>query len=175
MEEDEIDNFLNNFEETQRKEEAAEAPIKDEQIQDYVTEKLNQLTSISIESIQDVKDLAIASNDGETISALASLIAAGTKQLELLSKFALQKEKLKSSTKMQDKDHAHKEKMIDKKHEQLKELNGSNNSTPQLPGQMNQQNNFFITASREEIMEKLVGDIKKKVDQKRIIDIEESH
>lgn len=173
MEEDEIDNFLNNFEETQRKEEATEAPIKDDQIQDYVTEKLNQLTSISIESIQDVKDLAIASNDGETISALASLIAAGTKQLELLSKFALQKEKIKSSSKMQDKDHAHKEKMIDKKHEQLKELNGGNN-TPQLPGQMNQQNNFFITASREEIMEKLVGDIKKKVDQKQIIDIEES-
>jgi hypothetical protein len=172
MEEDEIDNFLNNFEETQRKEEAAEAPIKDEQIQDYVTEKLNQLTSISIESIQDVKDLAIASNDGETISALASLIAAGTKQLELLSKFALQKEKLKTNEKMQDKDHAHKEKMLDKKHEQLKELNGGNN--PQLPGQMNQQNNFFITASREEIMEKLVGDIKSKVAvQKKTIDIEE--
>lgn len=172
MEEDEIDNFLNNFEETQRKEEATEAPIKDEQIQDYVTEKLNQLTSISIESIQDVKDLAIASNDGETISALASLIAAGTKQLELLSKFALQKEKLKTNEKMQDKDHAHKEKMLDKKHEQLKELNGGNN--PALPGQMNQQNNFFITASREEIMEKLVGDIKSKVAvQKKIIDIEE--
>ncbi len=172
MEEDEIDNFLNNFEETQRKEEATEAPIKDEQIQDYVTEKLNQLTSISIESIQDVKDLAIASNDGETISALASLIAAGTKQLELLSKFALQKEKLKTNEKMQDKDHAHKEKMLDKKHEQLKELNGGNNLA--LPGQMNQQNNFFITASREEIMEKLVGDIKSKVAvQKKIIDIEE--
>jgi hypothetical protein len=44
----------------------------------------------------------------------------------------------------------------------------------QLPGQMNQQNNFFITASREEIMEKLVGDIKSKVAvQKKIIDIEE--
>jgi hypothetical protein len=172
MEEDEIDNFLNNFEETQRKEKATEAPIKDEQIQDYVTEKLNQLTSISIESIQDVKDLAIATNDGETISALASLIAAGTKQLELLSKFALQKEKLKTNEKMQDKDHAHKEKMLDKKHDQLKELNGGNN--PQLPGQMNQQNNFFITASREEIMEKLVGDIKSKVAvQKKTIDIEE--
>jgi len=172
MEEDEIDNFLNNFEETQRKEEATEVPIKDEQIQDYVTEKLNQLTSISIESIQDVKDLAIATNDGETISALASLIAAGTKQLELLSKFALQKEKLKTNEKMQDKDHAHKEKMLDKKHDQLKELNGGNN--PQLPGQMNQQNNFFITASREEIMEKLVGDIKSKVAvQKKTIDIEE--
>lgn len=173
MQDDEIDKFLNNFEATQRQEVARENPIKDEEIQDYVTEKLNQLTHISFESIQDVKDLAIASNDGETITALASLIAAGTKQLELLTKFALQKEKLKVNEKMQDKDLAHKEKMIDKKHEQIKELNGGD-SPAALPAPKNQQNNFFINASREEIMEKLVGDIKKKVVQNQIIDIPES-
>lgn len=172
MEEDEIDSFLSNFENTQNtkriKEEASNAPIKEEQLQDYVTEKINQLATISIESIQDVKDLAIASNDGETISALAALIAASTKQLEVLSKISLAHIKIKSSEKMQEKSHAHKEKIVERKHEQLKELGGADGNTPQLL----QQNNVYINATREEILDHLVADIKKTTaEQKKIIDI----
>ena len=171
MEEDEIDSFLNNFEATQNtkrlKEEATNAPIKEEQLMDYVTEKINQLAALSIESIQDVKDLAVASNDGETISALAALIAASTKQLEVLSKISLSHAKIKSSEKMQDKSHAHKEKIVERKHEQLKELGaGDNGPTPLL-----QQNNVYINATREEILEHLVSDIRKSTEQKKIIDI----
>lgn len=172
MEEDEIDKFLNNFEQTQREQDAKQEPIPEDKIQDYVTEKLNQLTNLSIESVQEFKDAALASNDAEVIAALAALITAASKHLETLGKFALNKDKIKSKEKMQDKDHVFKEKIVDKKHEQLKELNGGN--TPLLPGgTMNQQNNFYITASREEIMEKLVGDIKQKLEEKpaREIDI----
>ena len=68
---------------------------------------------------------------------------------------------------MQDKSHAHKEKIVERKHEQLKELGaGDNGPTPLL-----QQNNVYINATREEILEHLVSDIRKSTEQKKIIDI----
>jgi len=167
MKEDEMDEFLNNFEETPKTttQTGNVVPIKEENLQDYVTERINQLATISIESIQDVKDLAIASNDGETISALASLIAASTKQLELLSKISLSLQKIKSAEKMQDKTIAHKEKVVERKHEQLKELGGAGEQ-PQLL----QQNNVYVTATREELLTLMMADIKKP--EKKIIDID---
>lgn len=172
MEEDEIDKILQNFEVERPQQPRQEIrPIAAEKMDDYISSKLDQIAQLSIDSIEDVKDRAIASGDGETIAALASLITAASKQLELMSKFALQKHKIANSEKMQDKEHAHKEKMLEKKHEQQKELaGGSSASVPHLQ----QQNNFYISASREEIMDKLLGDIKSKVNNTPIIDVNES-
>ncbi len=170
MEDDEIAKILQNFEVTPKaKKQEPEEPLDLDNIEDSIAKNLNTITQLSIDSIEEVKDLAIASNDGETIAALASLITAASKQLELMSKFALQKRKMKNAEEMQDKALAHKEKLLERKHEQLKELNGGGSQQPQL-----QQNNFYINASREEIMERLLGDIKEKVNKQPLtIDVSE--
>ena len=170
MESDDIENFLNNFEETEKTNYSppVDEKIEPENYEAYISEKVNKLTDLSMESIEEVKDIAIASGNGETITALASLITAASKQLEILSKLTLQKENIKSKHAMQDKDLKHKEKIVDKKLEHEKLLSNGQNDAPAL-----QQNNFYINASREEIMDRLLTDIKQKVDQHKILEAEE--
>jgi|GEM_PF-1697889 len=174
MEDADIDKFLQNFELEQKpaptQKQNQPVKIDPENLEEYITGKLDEIAQISIDSIEEVKDIAIQSNDGETISALASLITAASKQLELMSKFALQSRKIKNAESMQAKDHALKEKLLERKHEQQKELLGNSNSG----GMHMQQNNFYINASREEIMQQLTSDINSKVEKQPLtIDLTE--
>jgi ferritin len=174
MEDADIDKFLQNFDLEQKpttNQKQDQPKIDPENLEEYITGKLDEIAQLSIESIEEVKDIAIQSNDGETISALASLITAASKQLELMSKFAMQKNKIKNAESMQAKDHALKEKLLERKHEQQKELLGNSNPGG---GMHMQQNNFYINASREEIMQQLTSSINSKVEKQPLtIDLPE--
>jgi hypothetical protein len=72
-------------------------PIKEDEIGDYVIKKTTALVDQTMNAFKDIKDLAVATNDADTISALADLIKAANSAIDSLNKINIQNKKTKAA------------------------------------------------------------------------------
>ena len=71
--------------------------IKEEDIGDYVIKKTTSLVEQTMGAFKEIKDLAVATNDADTISALADLIKAANSAIDSLNKINIQNKKTKAA------------------------------------------------------------------------------
>lgn len=72
-------------------------PIKEEDLGDYIIKKTTTLVDQTMSAFKDIKTIAVASNDPDTISALADLVKAANSAIDSLNKINMQNKKLKSA------------------------------------------------------------------------------
>lgn len=72
-------------------------PPTEEELGDYVIKKTTALVEQNMAAFRDIKDIAIATNDADTISALADVAKSISGSLELLNKIHLQNKKAKTA------------------------------------------------------------------------------
>lgn len=106
-------------------------PVKEEDLGEYVIKKTTALVEQTMTAFKDIKDLAVATNDADTISALADLIKAANSAIDSLNKINIQNKKIKAAKEVA---HINAEAKI-KAHENL----------PQVP-------NVLTIGTREEVL-----------------------
>lgn len=72
-------------------------PVKEEDLGDYIIKKTTTLVDQTMSAFKDIKNIAVASNDPDTISALADLVKAANSAIDSLNKINMQNKKLKSA------------------------------------------------------------------------------
>lgn len=72
-------------------------PVKEEDLGDYIIKKTTTLVDQTMSAFKDIKTIAVASNDPDTISALADLVKAANSAIDSLNKINMQNKKLKSA------------------------------------------------------------------------------
>lgn len=76
---------------------SATPPPKEEELGDYIIQKTTALVDQTMNAFKDIKDIAVATNDADTISALADVVKSVGSSLELLNKIHLQNKKTKAA------------------------------------------------------------------------------
>jgi len=125
-----------------------EVPKTDEDIQDFVLKNSAQLAALSIKSVKELQQIAIATGDPEQMASLASLITAGAGAVETINKIHLQNKKAEANKDLKKLD------LEGKKEIQRLKNDGYLN----LP----QGNTNVLVATREEIIAQLTGKVKSK-------------
>lgn len=72
-------------------------PVKEEDLSDYIIKKTTTLVDQTMSAFKDIKTIAVASNDPDTISALADIVKAANSAIDSLNKINMQNKKLKSA------------------------------------------------------------------------------
>jgi len=72
-------------------------PVKEEDLGDYVIKKTTALVDHTMSAFKDIKEMAVATNDPDTILALSNLINSVTGSLETLNKIHIQNKKAQTS------------------------------------------------------------------------------
>lgn len=72
-------------------------PVKEEDLGEYIIKKTTSLVEQSLGAFKDIKDLAVATNDADTISALADLIKSANGAIDTLNKINIQNKKTKAA------------------------------------------------------------------------------
>ena len=72
-------------------------PVKEEDLGDYIIKKTTTLVDQTMSAFKDIKNIAVASNDPDTISALADIVKAANSAIDSLNKINMQNKKLKSA------------------------------------------------------------------------------
>ena len=72
-------------------------PVKEEDLGDYIIKKTTTLVDQTMSAFKDIKNIAVSSNDPDTISALADLVKAANSAIDSLNKINMQNKKLKSA------------------------------------------------------------------------------
>jgi len=72
-------------------------PIKEEDLGEYIIQKTTSLVEQTMSAFSEIKSLAIATNDGDTISALADMVKAANSAIDSLNKIHMQNKKLKGA------------------------------------------------------------------------------
>jgi hypothetical protein len=72
-------------------------PVKEEDLGDYIIKKTTTLVDQTMSAFKDIKNISVASNDPDTISALADLVKAANSAIDSLNKINMQNKKLKSA------------------------------------------------------------------------------
>ena len=72
-------------------------PVKEEDLGDYIIKKTTTLVDQTLSAFKDIKNIAVASNDPDTISALADIVKAANSAIDSLNKINMQNKKLKSA------------------------------------------------------------------------------
>lgn len=75
---------------------SATIPTEDN-LGDFIIEKTAQLVDSTLKAFKDIKNIAVTSNDPETIEALASLVKASSGALDTLNKINIQNKKTKAA------------------------------------------------------------------------------
>lgn len=91
----------NNIAKAARKE---EDPLKKENIESFVVERAGKLVDESLSMVRDIKDFVMAAPEGESVQALAGLIAATSSALETLNKIIVADKKSNTSIKLKEMD-----------------------------------------------------------------------
>lgn len=146
MEESNLETLLSELSsfkfETEVKKELIETnpTLREENVDQYVLDKAKRLIETGVAAVQDIASSATQSSDPEEISALANLMDATTKALEVLNKKVLANKRTKDN-------------------EILKKLDIEGRKEIALLQSKQQVNNNMnvLVASREEIFHKLFG------------------
>lgn len=85
------------------------SPLTKDDVEDFVVENAGKLISQSLEVMENMKDHIMASNDPESISALADLIKASSSSIDTLNKMVIQNKRSATTiaTKQMDIDSRH--------------------------------------------------------------------
>jgi len=116
--------------------------IDDENIDDFIYRKSSALIQQGVDTIEAVKETVLSGADSSTIEAYSKLMNSVTSSIEILNKINLQKRKEKAAKDLKQMDIETSKKLLEKYDEK-----------PQI----GQQTNNIIIASREEIMQAIVG------------------
>lgn len=72
-------------------------PIKEEDLGTYIIGKTVTLLDSTMNAFKEIKDLAVATNDADTITALADLVKAANSTIDSLNKIHIQNKKIKAA------------------------------------------------------------------------------
>jgi len=81
-----------------------EEPLKKENMENFVVERAGRLVDESLSMVKDVRDFVMAAPEGESVQALAGLIAATSSALETLNKIIVADKKANTSIKLKEMD-----------------------------------------------------------------------
>jgi alkanesulfonate monooxygenase SsuD/methylene tetrahydromethanopterin reductase-like flavin-dependent oxidoreductase (luciferase family) len=72
-------------------------PPTEEELGDYIIKKTSELIDQTMNAFKNIRDIAVQSNDAETVEALASLVKSTTGALDSLNKIHVQNKKTKAA------------------------------------------------------------------------------